>query len=984
MVKEEPPKPEQEPEPSKQEELKERFKKEREKLTPEQQQETKLGTESRFETPIFTGGSGVTPGSGGTIGQRQTARAKEVSVPRQEKTQAAIQAEVKARQEAAQARRERLLPQVEQTPAEKALALQVSRQEVKASSGFQTLVEQRLLEEQLKVTEPTEAQIFLAGGRLEATGVVSPFITREQIQEREQLLAPPGVKERLQAKQIQQTEQRVQEFEFPLLLEPELTTEAQRGIRQQLQAQDITQTISTDIPGKKIFIEPSLETEPPQLLVSGIGQILVEPVVDVTKFGFQLGKGIREFQEAGTELVEAKTEKEREQIRKRIAQTAKETFITKEALTTAAIGTILIVPKPIQQLAFTAFAGSEAIGFAKKPSFIRAGRLVALGALTAIPKVAKEFKIARQRFLQARFESKLAAADTTGRFLFEKQPLEPTIRREFIDPKTGQVAKQFGGFRLKGPLITEPLSVQPQTGRPIIVSQAQLQPTPLLITTEVSLPPFKIVQRQVGVSESFLIEEGPQAGIEIRQAPRKTTEIEFIEPKRVKQTKIPEFLFETRQKQRFFEVTEPGELQGLRIPTQRETKFIQFKPPKGVGPSKPLKVKPSFQQSLGLFTGEIIPLGFEGTGFTRTVVLSRTGLVAATPFQRARTQFDLTKGDVKPKVIEPDEIPTDNLFLKLKEPKGLTKADVFAGDVVFKQGQGIGTPFQGQASDVVPPDIIIEVPRGKGLPDEPLLSGLGGTFFKGEVGDTFGIDFGEKSFEREKFKAGFKDILIPTIKPDIRIGGKQDIFIDTKERQRQIDRDITKQPESTILNIGIIDIGIPKQDQPQDERIGAIVIPRIDIGLIGDTIIPEPPKPKPPEKEPEEEKPIIDLPEFGEEPKKIKKQTGFNSLVKVKGKFQKLNKEPLPINRATNLALNFADSTPSVTAKVVRAKGPTKLPFDSFKNPTLLSKFQIRKDREGKGNVFVEKNKFRLDSAGELRGIQKKGVQARKGFGGFI
>ena len=44
-----------------------------------------------------------------------------------------------------------------------------------------------------------------------------------------------------------------------------------------------------------------------------------------------------------------------------------------------------------------------------------------------------------------------------------------------------------------------------------------------------------------------------------------------------------------------------------------------------------------------------------------------------------------------------------------------------------------------------------------------------------------------------------------------------------------------------------------------------------------------------------------------------------------------------------------------------------------------------RKDKDGVGNIYVEKNLHRIDSPGEIRGIQKKGVAARrKAFAGFI
>ncbi len=122
--------------------------------------------------------------------------------------------------------------------------------------------------------------------------------------------------------------------------------------------------------------------------------------------------------------------------------------------------------------------------------------------------------------------------------------------------------------------------------------------------------------------------------------------------------------------------------------------------------------------------------------------------------------------------------------------------------------------------------------------------------------------------------------------------------------------------------------------------------------------------------------PKLPILEFEEIP--AKKIRGFDSFVKVKGEFKKLNRVPLLGNTALNLALRVADQTPSVTAKV-RPSGFTRQKFDESIDQSLLAKFEKRKDIEDKGFVHVEKNKFRIDSIGELIDIQRRGARAPKG-----
>ena len=117
-----------------------------------------------------------------------------------------------------------------------------------------------------------------------------------------------------------------------------------------------------------------------------------------------------------------------------------------------------------------------------------------------------------------------------------------------------------------------------------------------------------------------------------------------------------------------------------------------------------------------------------------------------------------------------------------------------------------------------------------------------------------------------------------------------------------------------------------------------------------------------------------------------KKIDAFNAFVQQKGRLIKVNKEPLPKNAAINLALSLTDQSTAVTAKIKPSIKPTTRRFDDFLDTFTFSKFDIRKDKRDKGNIFVEKNQFRIDSYGEIKGIPLAGLLARRKrrFGGFI
>jgi len=99
------------------------------------------------------------------------------------------------------------------------------------------------------------------------------------------------------------------------------------------------------------------------------------------------------------------------------------------------------------------------------------------------------------------------------------------------------------------------------------------------------------------------------------------------------------------------------------------------------------------------------------------------------------------------------------------------------------------------------------------------------------------------------------------------------------------------------------------------------------------------------------------------------KRDAFIAMAKEKGVWKKLNKKGLPENKAYNLMATVLDNTPSATGKLIR-KGKTSIRDD-------LGRQLTRKFRR-KGNTFIELNRHRIDTLGELRGITVKGILAAR------
>lgn len=200
------------------------------------------------------------------------------------------------------------------------------------------------------------------------------------------------------------------------------------------------------------------------------------------------------------------------------------------------------------------------------------------------------------------------------------------------------------------------------------------------------------------------------------------------------------------------------------------------------------------------------------------------------------------------------------------------------------------------------------------------------------------------------------------IKKDTDLGIKQATITETNEvsieifkpDQTSIQKPKTTTSQDTKLRSTYINIQFPKTPKP--------LIPNKPIKYILE-------KPEP--KQPDIVKPFLRLPKRKVEQEQPSKQ-GYDVYVKDKGVFIKANTKPLPHNKALNLGAEVTDNTASATFETRPSKRPAK-GFDDF---MFNDNVKFRKGK--KENQWIEKNTYRIDTAGEIKGISAKGWIANR------
>lgn len=104
---------------------------------------------------------------------------------------------------------------------------------------------------------------------------------------------------------------------------------------------------------------------------------------------------------------------------------------------------------------------------------------------------------------------------------------------------------------------------------------------------------------------------------------------------------------------------------------------------------------------------------------------------------------------------------------------------------------------------------------------------------------------------------------------------------------------------------------------------------------------------------------------------------GFNTEVKVRGKFRKESVRPLHRNTAGNLGAFLVDNSASQSFRVVKAKKPARGRRDVLAPLAFKFRKPIRKGvPQRKSNVFIERQPFLIDSPGEDKEITRVGLAA--------
>jgi len=232
------------------------------------------------------------------------------------------------------------------------------------------------------------------------------------------------------------------------------------------------------------------------------------------------------------------------------------------------------------------------------------------------------------------------------------------------------------------------------------------------------------------------------------------------------------------------------------------------------------------------------------------------------------------------------------------------------------------------------------------------------------------------------FKLDMQPITIPIVALKISVISK------STQRHKSKELSLYKQPiQKQVFGLEINKVQTKKRKPiiPQDIIIPNFTLPQIKKRKPLE-LIPRPPKELPPTKPIEivPTKPFIHKRVLvGGNNNKIsrkqylaQKQQAYNVYVKSRGKFKKANQVALNRDNALALGQDATDNTTAATFKLKKVssspKRPTKLLI-----PFKQSKYKLS------NNKYIEKNKHRIDSIGELRGITYEGWKANRQKAGF-
>jgi len=810
-------------------------------------------------------------------------------------------------------------------PSESRLTFSPEQDERLRGGSSRIGVRERLNEAALKRQERKQAEFaeeYIKGVEQRFIGTRTKQLEKQAEERRrkemEQRLktAPLYAGEQLLQKPIRQTVSNIEQPDLSFLVgdkeKPELSVEVQRGIRQQLQEKNIQQTIADEIKGSKEFIKPDFSKR-------ALGRFVQRPKEfvstflaggkEVLTFGFELGAAERKEQELGFSI------EERRKFRKEQIVTK----ITKpEVLTFAGVSALAISGPVIQFAAGSIYGVVKTEELLNKPSLELAGELTFIASIGVGIKTIKAVSSgARSRFYDFRLSR---AGIRRGTFNYRQPALEPQ-GQEIIMGKGGKITKRFFDFKLSKTGVIRDLAAMPQTGRPIVTTQARLRPLAIAGLLEFSgQAPKEFILRQMEIpGRSFKLTEGEYAGIDYPLTlPKKVTVLDFPKPKPT-QTKLTQFILETEPKQKFFEITQPGELQGIRYPAGTEIKFIRLKPQGDLGTKRltfERTAKTPQQLTIRSFTGEQLPSEF------LSVPKPKTGSMK--PFSRP-------KPEVKPKEQFVDVKTGDGLITKqkIKAPK----IETFAGDVQFKEPSVRFPETKAPSISIVktfsaPFSLLgaragakVDVFTGRKRDIDRLSVPMIDTGRKSDLG----LDIGLKKNIRNRFRQ--EEISIPKIDTDIGITPDTDITL--------------KQDTGTDITFP----RIPELDEPP--------IPDID----------KPRKPPEPE-EPTDKTPArfkfdfdLGLPKKGSMP-------AYHAFARFKGRKTRLTERPLPKNKAFNRMSEFVDSTSSTRGSIKKSQKKTQARDTFYRR----AEFKFRK----KGNSYIEKEQYRKDSVQE-RGLSPVG-----------